>query len=82
MKVIKKKLVDSFVFSKICISHPLPFVDSSHFKILLGNRNSFFSLINPFLLKTSLKTGLLVLESFIANKYNIVFVANIEDKTL
>lgn len=83
MKVIKKKnLVDSFAFSKICICHPIPFTESSHFKSLLGHRPSFFSLVNPFLLKSSLKTGLLALESFILNKYDIIIIANIEDQVL
>jgi hypothetical protein len=82
MKLIKKNLVESFIFSKICLTNPLPFADSSHFNTLLGKRNHFFSLINPFLLKTSLKTGLLVLESFLMHKHDILFIASIEDKTL
>lgn len=82
MKVIKKKLVESFVFSKICISHSHPFVDSSHFSSLLGNRSSFFSLTNPFLLKVTIKTSLLALENFLLKKYNVIFIANLEDKTL
>jgi hypothetical protein len=82
MKFIKKKLVESFIFSKICITNPLPFADSSHFNTLLGNRNSFFSLLNPFLLKTSIKTGLLVLEAFLIHKHDILFIANIDDKIL
>lgn len=82
MKIIKKKLVESFIFSKICISHPISFTDSSHFSFLLGKRSTFFTLINPFLLKTSLKTGLLALESFLENKYDIIFIANIEDQIL
>lgn len=82
MKVVKKNLTESFVFSKICISHPVSFIDSSHFSSLLGNRSSFFSLINPFLLKTTIKTGLLALESFLLNNYDVIFIANIEDQIL
>jgi len=83
MKVIKKKkIVESFIFSKICISHPQPFVDVSHFNSLLGNRSSFFSLINPFLLKTNLKTSLLAIENFILQKHDIIFIADIKDPVL
>lgn len=82
MKVIKKNLIESFVFSKICIAHPVSFTDPSHFSSLLGHRGSFFSLANPFLLKTSLKTGLLALESFLSNRYDIIFIANISDQIL
>lgn len=82
MKVIKKQLVDSFIFSKICITYTKPFADSSHFNTLMGYRNSLFSLMNPFLLKVSLKTSLLALESFFVCKHNVIFIANLEDKTL
>jgi hypothetical protein len=82
MKVIKKNLVDSFVFSKICISQSQPFADSSHLHTLIGNRSPFFSIINPFLLKTTLKSFLLVLERCFLNKFNVIFIANIEDKIL
>jgi hypothetical protein len=83
MKSIKKKkIVESLIFSKICLGHSTPFTDSSHFKFLVGLRPNFFSLVNPFLLKVSLKSGLLALESFIQNNYKIIIIANIEDQIL
>ena len=83
MKSIKKnKIIESLIFSKICLGHPTPFIDSSHFKFLVGVRPKFFSLINPFLLKVSLKNGLLALESFIQKDYKIIFMVNIEDPVL
>lgn len=83
MKNIKNLfLLESLIFSKICISNPIIFTDSSHFNFLFGYRLSFFSLLNPFLLKTSLKTGFLALEAFIFCKYNLIIIANIEDRLL
>jgi len=83
MKIIKKKILsDSFVFSKICISNPTPQIDFSHLNTLLGSRFVFFSLLNPFLIRTSLKSGLLALEAFLANKYKLIFIVNIENQIL
>lgn len=83
MKSIKNFfLIEHLIFSKICITHPISFTDSSHFKTLLGYRPSLFSLINPFLLKTSLKMGLLAVESFIRNNYEIIIIADITDSIL
>jgi hypothetical protein len=81
-KINKKVLGESLIFSKVCIAQPIAFTDPSHFKVLLGYRPTLFSLINPFLLKSSLKVGLLALESFMKNKYNIIIIANIEDSVL
>ena len=82
MKVIKKNIVDSFVFSKICISQSKPLADSSHFHSLMGNRSSFFSLTNPFLFKVSMKASLFALEKSLLQKDKVIFITNIEDKTL
>lgn len=82
MKIQKKKLAESLIFSKICINHSISFTDSSHFKLLLGSRSNNFSLINPFLLKVSLKTSLLALEYSLKNKLKIIIIANISDSLL
>jgi hypothetical protein len=80
MKVIKKKkIVESLIFSKICLGHSTKFIDDSHFKFLIGSRPKFFSLINPFLLKASLKSGLLALESFVKSNYKVIIIVNIDD---
>jgi hypothetical protein len=80
MKVIKKKsLTKSLIFSKICISVPISFLDSSQSNFVMGYRSFFFSLINPFLLRTFLKTSLLALETFVNRNYKIIFIANISE---
>jgi len=80
MKVIKKKsLTKSLIFSKICISVPIVFSDSSQLNFVMGHRPSFFSLINPFLLRTFLKTSLLSLETFIKRCPKVIFIADISD---
>lgn len=82
MKIIKKNLADSFVFSKMYLTDSTSYIDSSHYPSLLGSREPFFSVLHPFSIKQTLKSSLIALENFLFLKYNIIFVANIEDKVL
>ena len=68
--------------SKIYVDSSISFIDSSNFKFLLGHRLSLFSLINPFLLQYSLKTGFLFLESFVTKDYDFIFISDIKDSIL
>ena len=80
--VTPSTLVNSFAFSKICLGSSISFADPSNFTNLLGYRQSLFSLINPFSFQYSLKTCFLFLNSFVRNKYDFIFIANIKDSVL
>ena len=57
MKNIKKNsLINSFIFSKICVGSSMAYTDPTNFNVLLGYRKSLFALINPFSFQYSLKT--------------------------
>ena len=45
----------SLLFSQICIGSSVILKDPSHFHAIKGHRKSFFSLIDPAVLKYSLK---------------------------
>lgn len=78
----KNKILNSVIFSKICVGSSISHIDPTHFFSLLGHRKDLFSLANPNLIQHSLKTGLLFVESLIKYKYNLVFIINIDDSTL
>ena len=83
MKILKKnQILNSLMFSKICVASSISKVDPTHFSALLGHRKFLFSLLNPFLVQHSLKTSFLFLESFIKNKYHLFFVINVKDLLL
>ena len=74
MKNIKKNsLINSFIFSKICVGSSMAYTDPTNFNVLLGYRKSLFALINPFSFQYSLKTCFIFLESFVKNKYDFIF---------
>ena len=71
MKNFKKILINSKIFSKVCISQPISLVEKNNFHFLLGYRQSLFSVINPKFFQYSLKTSFLFVESF--KKQNFKF---------
>ena len=68
--------------SKICVSSSFSLVDPTNSSFLVGLRPSLFFLSNPTLLKYSLKTTFLFLESFCKKDYKIIFIANLSKPTL
>jgi len=83
MKNIKKKnLTKSLFFTKLCLSIPQSFIDASQNNFVIAYRFSFFSLINPFLFRTFLKTSFLILESFIKSNYTLIFITRFTNSSL
>jgi|TARA_B100000524_G_scaffold1125_1_gene738 hypothetical protein len=72
----------SLLFSQICIGSSVILKDPSHFHAIKGHRKSFFSLIDPAVLKYSLKTTFLFLESVLKKKYKLIFVTKNIDPLL
>lgn len=83
MKIIKKNsLINSFIFSKICVGSSIVYADPTNYNALLGYRKALFALINPFSFQYSLKTCFIFLESFVKNKYDFIFIVDIQDSIL
>lgn len=82
MKASKKnQVLNSLIFSKICVGSSISNIDPTHFSALFGHRKFLFSLLNPFLVQHSLKTALLFLESFVKNNYHLFLVINTQNLT-
>jgi len=60
----------------------MAYTDPTNFNVLLGYRKSLFALINPFSFQYSLKTCFIFLESFVKNKYDLIFIVDIHDSIL
>jgi len=82
MRNLRKTLINSKIFSKVCISQPIRLVERSNFSFLLGYRESLFSVINPKLFQYSLKASFLFIESFKKQNYKFVIVSAITDSVL
>jgi hypothetical protein len=82
MKKQANNFLKSVILSKIYVGSSVSHVDPSNLNHILGTRYSLFSLINPFLLQYSLKTGFLFLETFVDKKYDFIFIVDIKDPIL
>jgi len=82
MKNFKKILINSKIFSKLCISQPISLVEKNNFHFLLGYRQSLFSVINPKFFHYSLKTSFLFVESFKKQNFKFVIISAITDSVL
>jgi hypothetical protein len=78
----KQNLINSLIFSKILVNLSFSLADPTHFASAIGRRKSLFSILNPAFLQSSLKTALLFLESFIKNKYELIFITDIKEPLL
>lgn len=82
MKIVNPPKNYSLILSKICLGFSISSTDPTNFPFLLGYRKSLFSFINPFFVQSSLKIGLSFFESFLKNKYNVLFIINLKDPIL
>jgi len=82
MKDFKKILINSKIFSKVCISQSISLVEKNNFYFLLGYRESLFSVINPKIFQYSLKASFLFIESFKKRKFKFVIISAITDSVL
>jgi len=53
MKNLKKILINSKIFSKVCITQSINLVEKNNLHLLLGYRKSLFSVMNPKLFQYS-----------------------------
>jgi len=82
MKDFKKILINSKIFSKVCISQSISLVEKNNLYFLLGYRESLFSVINPKIFQYSLKASFLFIESFKKRKFKFVIISAITDSVL
>ena len=82
MKNFKKILINSRIFSRVCINQPISFVEKNNFHFLLGYRESLFSVMNPKFFQHSLKASFLFLESFKKQNFKFVIISAITDSVL
>jgi hypothetical protein len=82
MKNLKKILVSSKIFSKVCISQSINLVEKNNLHFLLGYRKSLFSIINPKLFQYSLKSSFLFIECFKKQNFKFVIISGISDSIL
>ena len=76
------QLLHSTTFSKICLSSCISNIDTTQFGSVLGTRQSLFSVLDSIKFQLSLRSSFLVLESFVKNNFEVLFVVNIKNPVL
>jgi hypothetical protein len=82
MKNLKKILINSKIFSKVCITQSINLVEKNNLHLLLGYRKSLFSVMNPKLFQYSLKSCFLFMEFFKKQNFKFVIISAISDSIL